>query len=366
VGLMAVVASFRVSLLLLLCFGGGVLIQSHGHRDPDSGHLESSPPSSAWSVQLAPGASAVEHFAAKELQTQLVGLCPPQQSANSVPEVVFHLGYRAAVQALGGVSSSGGKLLDGLSSEGFVLASVHSTAYALAGSDGSARGTLYAVYEWLHQLGVRFYAFDETFFPACPAGLGGAGASLPVLAPKQWRPFLDYRFLTAAADSPTVEQHYMWLLRNRFNVVLDEDWVAPPNGTWWTAEHGLGWRNAIGYPEATSYTIMGPGTRNGSGPPLKLYHEHPSWFWPNNESTSVEGQLCWSEPSLVSFLATRVRTIVRQQPNTTLLSISVLDNKRFCQTPVRGKPNAFCGHSHLLKKISIMPRQACEKRKASS
>ena len=75
----------------------------------------------------------------------------------------------------------------------------------------------------------------------------------------------------------------------------------------WTAEHGLGWRNAVGFPEATSYTIMGPGARNGTGPPLELYHEHPAWFWPNNESTSVEGQLCWSEPSLVSFLTMRVR-----------------------------------------------------------
>ena len=219
--------------------------------------------------------------------------------------------------------------------EGFVLASLgHSggAAYVLAGGDGSARGTLYAVYEWLHQLGVRFLAYDETFFPACPVGLGGGGAPLPVLPSKQWLPSLDYRMMTAAPDSPTLGPHYLWLLRNRYNVVLDSDWKAPPNGTWWTPEHGLGWRNAIGFPEATSYTILGNGLkRNGSGPPLKLYNQHRSWFWPNNDS-SVDGQLCWSEPSLVAFLTTRVQTVMRQQPNTTLLSLSVLDNHRFCQS----------------------------------
>lgn len=78
---------------------------------------------------------------------------------------------------------------------------------------------------------------------------------------------------------------------------------------------------------------MGDGlARNGSGPPLKLFQEHPSWFWPNNESTSIEGQLCWGEPTLVAFLTERVRAIMLSQPNTTLLSISVLDNHRFCQT----------------------------------
>ena len=63
--------------------------------------------------------------------------------------------------------------------------------------------------------------------------MGGAGAPLPVLAPRRWRPALDYRLLSAAAASPTAAQHYAWLLRGRFNVVLDEDWRAPPNGTWW-------------------------------------------------------------------------------------------------------------------------------------
>jgi hypothetical protein len=96
--------------------------------------------------------------------------------------------------------------------------------------------------------------------------------------------------------------------------------------------HGGGWTNAIGFPEATSYTIFGPGARNGSGPPLAYYDEHREWFWPNNDS-SANGQLCWSNASLVAFLTNRVRQIVAAQPNTTLLSLSVLDNHKYCQTP---------------------------------
>jgi hypothetical protein len=207
----------------------------------------------AWDVRLSSGASAVEHFAATELQSLLAAMCPPPplrrhtprhhhqphivRTASPRPEVELYVGYESALRALGGPTPDSAKLLGGLGDEGFVLASVrHSSAppsppaYVLAGGNSSARGTLYAVYEWLHQLGVRFFAHDEAFFPACPASLGGGGAPLPSLAPKQWRPSLDYRFLTTAPDSPTMDQHYLWLLRNRFNVVLGEDWKAPPNG----------------------------------------------------------------------------------------------------------------------------------------
>eukprot|EP01052_Picozoa_sp_SAG31_P063561 SAG31_NODE_22484_length_524_cov_1.341176_1_plen_142_part_10 len=39
---------------------------------------------------------------------------------------------------------------------------------ALTGRYGSPRGTQYAVYVFLEWLGVRFWAPDETYLPACP------------------------------------------------------------------------------------------------------------------------------------------------------------------------------------------------------
>ena len=288
-----------------------------------------------WRVVLGPNASSAEVFAAAELQTMFSELCPAVKTTVPRP-LVLHIGYGAAAQALSAANSS--LLLSGLGDEGYVMgalphpAAQPPAAYILAGGEGSARGTLYAVYELLHHLGIRFYAWDETHFPACPTGLGGVGALLPALPLLQHRLPLEYRYMTAAPDSPTLDQHNTWLLRNRFNVVQDEDWHAPINGSWWTPAHGGGWTNAIGFPEATSYTIFGPGARNGSGPPLAYYNEHREWFWPNNDS-SVSGQLCWSNASLIAFLTSRVRDIASAQPNTTLLSLSVLDNHNYCQTP---------------------------------
>ena len=294
--------------------------------------------SSAWTVDVAATAPAVEKFAASELRSVLAALCPQQQHRRqrqppaTPPATVFHVGFSAAQAALGGPSK--GRLLRGLGDEGFLMGSVGTPpapAFVLAGGDGSARGTLYAAYELMHRLGVRFFAWDETFLPPCPVGLGSAGGPLPVLPLAQHHPALEYRFLTTAPSSPTLEPHYMWLLRNRFNVVMDEDWHAPPNGTWWTPEHGLGWRNAVGFPEATSYTIFGSQPHNGSGPPLKYYNSNREWFWPNNNS-GHDGQLCWSNASLVAFLTSRVQQIMAEQPNTTLLSLSVLDNHNYCKT----------------------------------
>lgn len=65
---------------------------------------------------------------------------------------------------------------------------------------------------------------------------------------------------------------------------------------------------------------------------MKLYNSDREWFWPNNDS-AASGQLCFSNASLVAFLTTRVRAIMKKQPNTTLLSISVMDDRHFCQTP---------------------------------
>ena len=98
-------------------------------------------------------------------------LCPAATTAASTP-VVLHIGYGAAAQALPVDNSS---LLAGLGDEGYALGVLHPSssqppaAYVVAGGENSARGMLYAVYELLHQLGVRFYAWDETHFPACPS-----------------------------------------------------------------------------------------------------------------------------------------------------------------------------------------------------
>lgn len=90
--------------------------------------------------------------------------------------------------------------------------------FALSGREGSPRGTLYAVYVFLEWLGVRWWAPDETFYPACPSAdkftwaaeeqwytdqaAGAAGASpVAVRAPGTW----------------TSTHNPLWALRMRIN-----------------------------------------------------------------------------------------------------------------------------------------------------
>ena len=53
------------------------------------------------------------------------------------------------------------------------------------------------------------------------------------------------------------------------------------------------------------------------------------WFWPRDDGT-VYGQLCWSNASLVSFIAKKVKGFLRTQPNATIISVSQNDNGLYC------------------------------------
>ena len=52
-------------------------------------------------------------------------------------------------------------------------------------------------------------------------------------------------------------------------------------------------------------------------------------FWPRNDSKTY-GQLCWSNASLVAFLTRRIQTMLRANPNATMVSISQNDNLNQC------------------------------------
>ena len=127
---------------------------------------------SGWPIVVARNASAVDLFAADELTLYLDMICPDRPALLSTTPIT--VGFDAAV--------SSGHLsllpsLDGLGDEGFVVVSSSETGIVLTGGSDSARGTLYAVYEWLDLLGIRFIAEDETLIPVC-RGHGWPGANL--------------------------------------------------------------------------------------------------------------------------------------------------------------------------------------------
>ena len=73
--------------------------------------------------------------------------------------------------------------------------------------------------------------------------------------------------------------------------------------------------------------------------PLYLPLQHPSrktdtrpCSWPRNDS-SAYGQLCWSNSSLVQYLATAAANFLRADPTASILSISQNDNNNYCRSP---------------------------------
>jgi hypothetical protein len=145
-------------------------------------------------IVLAPGASAVEMLAAKELARLLQPLMPDNQSVvpilpgSTAPHFAVGHGAAMAMGAMGwnanGTAPSTTDPFARLSNDSFAILSAHcdlpgeprcnlpmpATTYvgsvAITGRARGARGTLYGVYEMLRRfLGVKFLASDETAYP---------------------------------------------------------------------------------------------------------------------------------------------------------------------------------------------------------
>ena len=85
--------------------------------------------------------------------------------------------------------------------------------------------------------------------------------------------------------------------------------------------------NGVG--SCRSYKILASDA--GRAPPPDLYAAHEEWFWPRGPAgATTYGQLCWTNISLLKFVAARTKEVLRQQPEATIISISQNDNRHFC------------------------------------
>ena len=314
-------------------------------------------------VSVSDNSSAAERFAAQELAEHLSNISgvaiPVLRSAVAQGTNHIAVGYNAALQ----VGLDPARLgCDQLGDENFTAAAgvpasqpgggARAGMVALSGCYGSPRGTLYAVYTFLEQLGVRWWAPDETFLPACfsperfiwaceelwyddqAAGVAGS-VPLQTRQPGTW----------------TSMNHPLWSLRMRLNADgWDRSVVAPPSnhGVFW-ANASLGRGGVVGYTglpgsEATIFNLLeqwplvdGCKAVGGSAsvggcysrpcgepaggnptlcPPYELCKAHPDWFWPRDCAASG-GQVCWSAPGLTQYLINRSLTLLRANSFTT-------------------------------------------------
>lgn len=218
------------------------------------------------------------------------------------------------------------KNLAGLGNESFYsgyFASPMDGSIVLSGGVGGLRGTLYAVYHMLTDvLNFQFLAHDETIIPQCPDFIPHYETTT--------HPAFEYR------------------ANNQYQVSEQTDWDARVgyNGVGDTAHGGhVSYASPPGFVH-TSYNLLTfpKMDRANTAEATGLYDTHPAWFWPRGAAgAKAYGQLCWSNASLVTFLTSQVRAVLRAQPDANIVSISQNDNGQRCLDPVEEAVNNKSG-----------------------
>jgi len=318
----------------------------------------------SYAIVLDPNATAVERFASQELRSLLCEMSAAGGDACSEPvlPVLDPAAARAAnVSQLavgpGAALALGVAQADlqqtALGEEGYRLCSVDHTGsfsparircggaagpngphVALAGAPSAPRGSLYAVYDYLERLGVRFFAPDETLTPPLPrAGFFRLPPANSTFVPRfEYRDSNEITAITTGYRDPLAMQ--LWAVRLRYNVFPNTT-VFNNTPIWHTVRTAGQFATPPGFVH-TSYNFFTQGGKPSGlgGPPQQWFQSHNEWFYPHNDST-VYGQLCWSNTSLVQYLIEKTRGFLRLPENAaaTTIDVSQNDNAHACQDP---------------------------------
>ena len=207
-----------------------------------------------------------------------------------------------------------------LGGDGFVLTTnrtavlrANAQSVALSGASSSTyatshytpRGAIYGAMHLLRLLGIKFLAWDETLLPSSAAALGPVDLTFV--------PHFEYRLVYgwSALATPEITQLFHQ---------SDSPYADPPGGV------------------HTSYRLFGPDHPAGSNctssngcPPPDLFKTNNEWFWPRDDAKAY-GQLCWSNTSLISYLAKSAAAMLALQPHAKVISISQNDNSNYCNS----------------------------------
>jgi hypothetical protein len=272
-------------------------------------------------IVLASDAPAVEQQAAKLLANWCGKLHFGERGAfGTLPIVTPAVAAKAKNKTQFVVGASGSAALgilasdltfDKLGGDGFVLTSNRTAllrsaaagSFALSGAPNST-GTIYAAQHLLRLLGIKFLAWDETLLPAAPIPNPYSNE-----VDLTFVPHFEYRNTYGWASEATPAIHQLFHQTK-------SPYASPPGMV------------------HTSYSLFGPAHPPASGkskcdaqqcPPADLFKQHPEWFWPRGNGKSY-GQLCWSNASMIDFIAERAAEMLAKQPNAKVISMSQNDN----------------------------------------
>lgn len=258
-------------------------------------------------IVVAPNAPAVELNAARALQSTL-------QQITGAPFVLQTDGSQDLSHPVIAVGPAAARWVDPkldlgiktLGQEGIVIRAA-GDHLILSGAQGASRGTIYAVYTLLQQLGCRWWSPSESRIPSIPE-LSIPRPDVRYIPPLEYRDIYEFTAFDAG-----------WAVRNRVN---GNSAPIPPD---------LG--GHVVYAGTASHFVH---TFELLVPPEKYFPQHPEWFSQidgKRVAPPNPGQLCLTNPQLLQFVKQQVRKIAAAVPpdSDAIISVSQNDNSAPCQ-----------------------------------
>jgi hypothetical protein len=247
------------------------------------------------------GASAPELYAAADLAANLKQITGAQFTVRVVQKGQS-LPARQSVILIGSGPLTT-KLFPDISHLGSEELIMRSKGRFLALAGGRPRGTVYAVSRFLQeQCGVCWWTPSAARIPHRPT------LRLTALNVRE-TPAFEYRepYWFSALDGA-------WAVHNG------------DNGQFARVTSEMGGKTIYTGFVHTFYSLV---------PPEKYFKIHPEWYSLINGKRTYQGaQLCLTNPQLKDFVVARVKELLRQSPNTDIISISQNDQFGACECPV--------------------------------
>lgn len=246
---------------------------------------------SRYAVRVAENATPAEKNAAAELIRYLEAICGSPPRSGEAPHVIYVGPGPEARRLLPDLD------FDALEADEIVLRTVGDDL-VLAG--GRPRGTLYAVWEFLEKLGVRWWTSSESTVPQLER------LALPQLNLRYAPPIRDRNAMLC--DVASHPEFGVKLRLNGFNTTVGPEWG--------------GNHSPLGFVHTIGKLI----------PAEEYFEPHPEYF-ALVDGRRVPDQLCLSQPEVRHLLVEKSLEWLRSADNPTVISVSQNDNYHYCRCP---------------------------------
>jgi len=194
------------------------------------------------------------------------------------------------------------------------------TSLVLTGAEGSKRGTLYAVYEFLErEVGVRWWTHTEEFVPE--------------------KPNLTVHHLDVRYTPPFFfREVYSWGMVHSGTPCWGHDDSDAAVQDWAKVKFAARLRNngsGTVMPASLGGCLVPMGRGHTFGaflPPRKYFKDHPEWYTERGGTrVGVNAQLCMTNDKMLAELTKNILIKIRELPHMDMVHVSQNDNERNCQ-----------------------------------